>query len=172
MEVRHHLHPLLQQSFEGKAPHFKTEASSRLRFQELLSNHEFKMESQISTIQNGALQASKKKTKQKTNNNNHKKKPTPKNTPPTNKITIKNSNSPGRCTHILHTSFHPTCKHAHFVTSSRHGVHPTNLDISNSSRDLYPQQQTLLLRHRDTIIKVFKYHMKRIIGIKFTDMCY
>lgn len=34
------------------------------------------------------------------------------------------------------------------------------------------KQQILLVRHRDRIIKVFKYHVYRIIGIKHTYMCY
>lgn len=154
MEIRHHLYPLLQLSFEGKASFLKTEASSRFWFQELLSSHEFKMERHISTIQNIGLQGKKKQPSK------HTKKPIP----VRNKITIKNPNPPGRCTHILGTSFHPTWTCSEHILLQALGMEPIQqtqmLQIPVEAYTLSSwKQQILLVRCRDRTIKVFKYHV-------------
>lgn len=132
MEIRHHLYPLLQLSFEGKASFLKTEASSRFWFQELLSSHEFKMERHISTIQNIGLQGKKNQPSKHTKKTNPSK---------------KQNNNKKTQTHqadVLTFLVLPSTQHEHvqstFCTSTRHGAHTTNSDVANSSRGLYPQQ--------------------------------
>lgn len=78
----------------------------------------------------------------KAKNPNQPIKHTKKLTPTTNKITIKKPKST-RQMYSHSWYFLPPNMHifrAHSVISTRHRVHPTNSDVANSSRGLYPQQ--------------------------------
>lgn len=60
MEMGHHHHlPLLQLPFERKVPLLKTEASSRLCFQKLVSSHEAVTERQLYNKENSSTSLNK-----------------------------------------------------------------------------------------------------------------